>query len=205
MWIRLRNVEGEKKIFALSSSLRIPDPFLLLGDPRLLINLPRNWLSHKNRCWSWNSSTLASRFEEVTYWKRPSCWERLKAGGDRDHRGWDGWMASPTQWIWGWAHSGGWWWTGRSGMLQSMGSQRVRHNWATELNWGLKKPWSSLPTATNSQLFCIWDRLPPSRPLLGHSHGAASLCWGPYKSSLHYITCGFFIKFSISGLLKQHN
>ena len=49
------------------------------------------------------------------------CWERLKAGGEGDNRGWDGWMASPTQWTWVWASSRSWWWTGRSGMLQSMG------------------------------------------------------------------------------------
>ena len=73
--------------------------------------------------------------------KRPWCWERLKAGREGDHRGWDGWMASPTQWPWVWASSESWWWTGRPGMLRSMGSQRVGHdsNWtATILNDGLK-------------------------------------------------------------------
>ena len=86
-------------------------------------------------CWSWNSSTLATWCEELTHWKRPWCWERLRAGGEGDDRGWDGWMASPTQWTCVWVDSGSWWWTGRPGMLQFMGSQRVRHNWATELNW----------------------------------------------------------------------
>ena len=66
--------------------------------------------------------------------KRPWCWERLKAGGEGDNRGWDGWMASLTRWTWVWVNSGSWWWTGRPGVLQSMGSQRVRHDWATELN-----------------------------------------------------------------------
>ena len=61
--------------------------------------------------------------------------ERLKAGGEGDDRGWDGWMASLTQWTWGWVNSGRWWWTGRPGVLQFMGSQRVGHDWATELNW----------------------------------------------------------------------
>ena len=67
-------------------------------------------------------------------WKRPWCWERLSAreGGDR---GWDGWMASPTQRTWVWVNSGSWWWTRRPGGLQSMGSQRVRHDWEIELNW----------------------------------------------------------------------
>ena len=62
-------------------------------------------------------------------------WERLRAGEEGDDRGWDGWMASPTQWTWVWVNSGSWWWTGRPGMLWFMGSQRVRHDWATELNW----------------------------------------------------------------------
>ena len=62
------------------------------------------------------------------------CWERLKVG-ERDDRGWDGWMASLTQQAWVWVNSESWWWTGRPGMLWSMGSQRVWHNWATELNW----------------------------------------------------------------------
>ena len=68
-------------------------------------------------------------------WKRPWCWERLKAGGEGDHRGWSGWMASLTRWTWVWVSSGSWWWTGKSGVLQSMGSQRAGHDWATELNW----------------------------------------------------------------------
>ena len=63
------------------------------------------------------------------------CWERLKVGGEGDDRGWDGWMASLTQWTWVWVNSGHWWWTGRPGMLQSVGSQRVGHDWVTELNW----------------------------------------------------------------------
>ena len=67
--------------------------------------------------------------------KRPQCWERLKAGGEGDDRGWDGWMASLTQWTWVWVNSGSWWWTGKPGMLQSMGLQRVRHDWVTKLNW----------------------------------------------------------------------
>ena len=70
--------------------------------------------------------------------KRPWCWERLKEGGEGGDRGWDGWMASPTQLTIIWVNSGSWWWTGRFGVLQFMGSQRVRHNWVSELNWTLK-------------------------------------------------------------------
>ena len=82
-----------------------------------------------------NSNTLATWCKELTHWKRPWCWEGLGAGGEGDDRGWDGWMASPTRWVWVWVNSGSWWWTGRPGVLRFMGLQRVRHNWATELNW----------------------------------------------------------------------
>ena len=64
-----------------------------------------------------------------SHWKRPWCWERLKAGGEGDDRGWDGWMASLTRWTWVWANSGSWWWTGRPDVLQFMGSQRVKRDW----------------------------------------------------------------------------
>ena len=86
----------------------------------------------KDWCWSWNSNTLATWCEELTHWKRPWFWERLKAGGEGDDRGWAGWMASLTWWTWVWVNPGRWWWTGKPGMLQSTGSQRARCNWATE-------------------------------------------------------------------------
>ena len=89
----------------------------------------------KGWCWSWNSNSLATSCEALTHWKRPWCWEGLGAGGAGDDKGWDGWMASPTQWAWVWVNSRSWWWTGRSGVLWFMGSQRVRHDWVTELNW----------------------------------------------------------------------
>ena len=82
-----------------------------------------------------NLNTLASLCEELTHWKRPWCWERLKVGGEGDDWGWDGWMASPTQWTWVSLNSGSWWWTGRSGMLQSMASQSwTQQSDCTELN-----------------------------------------------------------------------
>ena len=86
-------------------------------------------------CWSWNSNTLATSWEELNHLKRPWCWERLRAGGEGDNRGWDGWLASPTRWTWIWVDSGSWWWSGRPGVLWFMGSQRIGHDWATELNW----------------------------------------------------------------------
>ena len=86
-------------------------------------------------CWSWNSNTLATWCEELTHLKRLWCWEKLRAGGEGEDRGWDDWLASLTQWTWVWVNSRSWWWTGRPGVLQFMGSQRVRHDWETELNW----------------------------------------------------------------------
>ena len=85
-------------------------------------------------------------------WKRPWCWERLKAGGERDDRGWDGWMVSPTWWTWVWAISRSWWWTGKPGVLQSIGSQRVRHDWVIELNWVVR--WSRCVKNNESNTFC---------------------------------------------------
>ena len=108
----------------------------LQGDPtspsyrKSVLNIHR-----KDWRWSWNSNTLATWCEELTHLKRPWCWERLKVGGEGDDRGWDGWMASLTQRTWVWVNSGSWWWTGKPGVLQSMGPQRVRHDLLTELNW----------------------------------------------------------------------
>ena len=78
---------------------------------------------------------LATWCKQLTRWKRPWCWERLKVGREGDKREWNGWMASLTQWTWVWAIFESWRWTGKPGVLQSMGSQRVGHDWATELNW----------------------------------------------------------------------
>ena len=86
----------------------------------------------KDWCWSWSSSSLAIWCQELTHWKRPWCLERLKAKGEEGGRRQDGWIASLTQWTWTWANSERQWGTGRPGMLQSMGSQRVRHDFANE-------------------------------------------------------------------------
>ena len=67
---------------------------------------------------------------KLTHWERPWCWERLKAGGEGDDRGWDGWMASPTQWMWVCASSGSWWWTGKTGVLQG-----ITKSWTGLSNW----------------------------------------------------------------------
>ena len=81
------------------------------------------------------NSTLATSCKQLTHWKKLWCWEGSGAGGEGDDRGWDGWMASPTWWTWVWVNSRSWWWTGRPGVLQFMGSQTVGHDWVTELNW----------------------------------------------------------------------
>ena len=74
----------------------------------------------KNWCWSWSSNILVTWCKQLTHWKRPWSWERLKAG-EEGIRGWDGWMASPMQWTWTWANFGRWWGTERPVVLQSMG------------------------------------------------------------------------------------
>ena len=79
------------------------------------------------------SNPLATSRKESTHSKSPWCWERLKAGGEGDDRGFDGWMASPTQWMWVWASSGRWWRTGKLPCLCcSPWGRRVGHNWVTE-------------------------------------------------------------------------
>ena len=90
-----------------------------------------------NQCWIFIGRTdvkaetpilwLATWCKELTHWKRPWCWERLRSGDDR---GW-GRIASLTRWTWVWASSRSWWWTGRPGMLQSMGLYRLGHDWVT--------------------------------------------------------------------------
>ena len=102
------------------SSNVIPTFALALGDANLL----------KLKLHSFGHLMQRTDSLEKTLW----CWERLEAG-EGDDRGWDGWMASLTRWTWVWASSRSWWWTGRPGMLRSMGLQRVGHDWVTGLNW----------------------------------------------------------------------
>ena len=93
------------------------------------------WIFIGRTCWSWSSNTLATWCEKLTHWKTPWCWERLKVEGEGDDRGWDAWMASPTRWTWVWVNSGSWWWIGKPGVLQSMGSQSQ-----TQLSWTELEP-----------------------------------------------------------------
>ena len=132
--------------------------------------------------------------------KDPDAGKRLKAGGEGDDRGWDGWMASLIQWTWVCASCGRWWWTGRPGMLRSMGSQRAGHDWATELNWVLKNPPTNCRRHGRSWFDSWvrkvpWRRKGPPTPvfLLGESHGQRSPAgyslWGHKGSDVTKCMC----------------
>ena len=95
---------------------------------------------------TWNISHRTGKFIETLML------ERLKAGGEGDDRGWDGWVTSLTQWIWVWASSRRWWRTGKLGVLQSMGLQRAGHDWATEHNHH-----HQLPSTVNSHWKLLYD------------------------------------------------
>ena len=110
---------------------------------------------------------------------------KTEAGGKGDGRGWDGWMASLTQWTWVWVNSGNWWWTGMPCMLQSMGLQRVGHDWATEQ----QQMYSSISWTWVVALQCLSSlQSYPWFLLQKHQHALAEpLLWRPYKRS-EYIT-----------------
>ena len=117
-WRRLLRVSWTARRLNQSILKEISPEYSLEG---LMLKLKLQYFGHLIR--------RADSFEKT--W----CWERLKAGGAGDNRGWDGWMVPPTQWTWIWVSSRSWWWTGKPGMLQSMGLQSVGHVWVTELNW----------------------------------------------------------------------
>ena len=106
--------------------------------------------------WCWSSNTLATGCEELTCWKKPWCWERLKARGEGDDRGWDGWMASLTQWTWVLASSGRWWRAGKPGVLLSTGSQRVGHDLAAEQKQQLNHCMCVCVCVCVCSLSCVW-------------------------------------------------
>ena len=146
-----------------------------------------NW-TELNWCWSWNSNTLATWFKELTHWKIPWCWERLKVGGEGDDRIWGSWMASLTRWTWFWVYSGSWWWTARPGVLQFMGSQRVRQDWVTKLNW----TYWGWPCAPNSLVVGL--------QLAFHSHGTTSLLLIAYTKYL--FSFGFHLSLNCLHMLS---
>ena len=117
----------------------------------------------KDWCWSWKSNTLATWCEELIRLKRSWCWERLKVDGEGDDRGWDGWMASLTRWTRVWVSPRNWWWTGKPGILQSMGSQRVGHDSATDLtDWLQSYSYTVLET-----ILCFLHLFPFGDKLMG--------------------------------------
>ena len=125
----------------------------------------------------------------LMYYKRLWCWEWLGAGEEGDDRGWDGWMASLTQCTWVWVNSGSWWWTGRPGVLRFMGSQRVGHDWVTELNWTERKwqprilawriPWTEEPGRLQSmgsqRIGYSWSDARAEAPILWPPHAKSWL------------------------------
>ena len=110
----------------------------------------------KDWCWSWNSNTLAIWWEELIHWKRPWCWEGLKAEGKGADWGWDGWMASPTRLRWVWVSPGSWWWT-RVGWPAAVHGVTMSQTWLsdwTELNC---KVWEGLIDLKHSKCGIAWQ------------------------------------------------
>ena len=119
-------------LYHISSCFRVP--WTARSSNQSILKEINPEYSLQDWCWTWNSNTLATLWEELTHWRRPWCQERLRAGEGGD-RGWDGGMASLTQWTRVWANSGGEWRTGNPGMVQFMGSERLGHSLVTEQQW----------------------------------------------------------------------
>ena len=134
---------------------------------------------------------LATWCEELTHLKRPWCWERSRAGGEGDNREWDGWMPSPTQWMWAWVDFGSWWWTGRPGVLWFMGLQRVGHDWATELNWTELCRWyQGQQNKWETQCPCL---IVTATVILKALHWAHTMCLALYSRYINkFNPCNYF-------------
>ena len=135
-------------------------------------------------CWSWNSNTLATWCEKLIHWKSPWCWERLRAGGEGDDRGWHGWVTSTTRWTWVWVDSGSWWW--RPGMLWFMGSQS--QTWLSD--------WTELNTTLN--IYTVLFIHTPNDGL-----GVLSTFWLQWVVLL-WIFYGYLFGYLFSGLLVMY-
>ena len=140
---------------------------------------------------SWSSSILVIWYTQITHWKSSWCWERLRAEGEEGVRVWNSWMASTMQWTWTWANSGRWWGTGRPGVLQSMGLQRVRHDWVTEEQQQYRERWIEI----GLWYFGGWQvQNLQSRPTVWNPHKSSSsnlkaICW---RNSLFFYEVSLF-------------
>ena len=176
-------------------------PWVLFGGNDAKAETPVLWPPHAK---SWLTA-------------RDWCWEGLGAGVEGDDRGWDGWMALPTWCTWVWVNSGSWWWTGRPGVLPSMGSQRVRHDWVTELTWNneqsllmfLVSKWVLLGsirqvvTQRSEDILCWWGPrdVCSGQPGVHLGHHSAS----EHESShlIPQVPLGTSANVSLSGLLPR--
>ena len=126
---------AQTQVHRVGDAIQLSHPLLSLS-PAFSLSQDQGlfqWVSIYNYM-TYSFSYLEPVCYSMSHWKRLWCWEGLGAGGEGDDKGWDGWMASPTWWTRVCMNSGSWWWTGRPGVLQFMGSQRVGHDWVTELN-----------------------------------------------------------------------
>ena len=156
--------------------------------------MPTLSIHWKNWFWSWSSNTLATWCKELTHWERPWCWERLKAGGEGDDWGWDGWMASWTQWTWVWANSGREWRTGKPGVLQSPGSQ-------SQTQLATEQSMTNNANSLDSSQHTAWDKdvasMQKSQPLIFSYPWL--WCWYSSRISLNHLKfLNFGSKFKIS-------
>ena len=111
----------------------------------------------KDWYWSWSSSILVTWWEQPVHWESPWCWERLRVEEEEGIRGWDGWMASQTQWTWTWANSRRWWGTGSPGVLQSWGPQRVGHDWVAGQQQ-FKEGCTEKMNVSKEANYAIWEK-----------------------------------------------
>ena len=130
-----------RRLLRIPWTARIPNLSILRKS-----NLNIHW---KDWYGSWSSNILITWCKELTHLKRAQCWERLKVGGEGDNR--VRWLDG-TKWTCVWVNSGSWWWTGRPGMLQSMGSQRVGHDWVAELMLSITQSQHSADTLLSPEL-----------------------------------------------------
>ena len=114
-----------------------------------------SYYSNANQSHNGVSSHTSQNGSHQKNLKRPWCWGRLKAGREGDDRGWDGWMSSLTWWTWVWVSSGSWWWTRTPCVVQSMGLQRVGHDWVTEVNWTVDVSGSESKVWCCKEQYCI--------------------------------------------------